>query len=208
MSAAGACTDSAPLDRALAGIAAVGYAIVANALPAPVVAGLRGRASTLHAAHEMMRAGVGRGGRPVRDPGVRGDSIAWLPEQSHDPFERALRDLLEDLRKRCNRDLLLGLFDFEGHYALYPPGAAYARHRDRFRDDDTRVLSFVLYLNEDWRHDQGGALRLYCAEGNALEVTPTAGTVVMFLAADFEHEVLPATRARWSVTGWFRRRPI
>ena len=32
------------------------------------------------------------------------------------------------------------------------------------------------------------------------------GTLVCFLSERFEHEVLPATRSRWSLTGWFRSR--
>ena len=33
-----------------------------------------------------------------------------------------------------NRDLFLGLEDFESHFAMYPPGAFYLKHVDRFRD--------------------------------------------------------------------------
>jgi len=93
------------------------------------------------------------------------------------------------------------------HYALYPPGAGYARHRDRFRDDDARVLSCVLYLNHGWTSDDGGALRLY-VDDRAIDVMPQAGTFVAFLAADFDHEVLPARRERASLTGWLRRRVL
>jgi hypothetical protein len=95
-----------------------------------------------------------------------------------------------------NRELGIGLWTFEGHYALYPPGAGYARHRDRFRDDDARVLSCVLYLNAGWRPDDGGALRLHFDDGGALDVAPDGGTLVAFLAEAFEHEVLPGRRPR------------
>jgi len=105
-----------------------------------------------------------------------------------------------------NRELTLGLFEFEGHYAHYAPGAHYARHRDRFRDDDARVLSCVLYLNEGWCDENGGALRLYVDPGSHRDVLPVGGTLAIFLSAQFEHEVLPATRSRWSIAGWFRRR--
>ena len=37
-------------------------------------------------------------------------------------------------------------------------------------------------------------------------VLSEAGTLVVFLSADVPHEVLPATRDRLSLTGWFRRR--
>ena len=139
---------------------------------------------------------------------VRGDRIRWLDERPHDAAEAAAFALLDALRVACNRSLMAGLVEFEGHYALYPPGTSYARHRDRFRDDDTRVLSCVLYLNDDWRRDDGGALRLYVEGGQAIDVWPEAGTLVAFLSERFDHEVLPARRPRLALTGWFRRRPF
>ena len=114
-------------------------------------------------------------------------------------------DALEALRIAINSTTYAGLFDLECHYAIYPPGARYRRHSDCLRDDDARVLSVVLYLNEDWRPADGGELMLYVGDG-ALLVSPAGGTLVAFLSSQFEHEVLPATRERCSLTGWFRRR--
>jgi SM-20-related protein len=74
------------------------------------------------------------------------------------------------------------------------------------RDDDARVLSCVIYLNEAWTADDGGALRLHVSAREAIDVLPVGGTLVCFLADRYEHEVLPATRERLAVTGWFRRR--
>ena len=108
----------------------------------------------------------------------------------------------------CNRELMLGLVGFEAHYAIYPPGAAYARHRDRFRDDDTRVLSCVLYLNDGVA--RGGRRRAapLPPDGATLDVAPQGGTFVAFLSDTFDHEVLPASRERLALTGWFRRRAL
>ena len=116
---------------------------------------------------------------------------------------------IQTLRIELNRVLLLGLDELEAHYALYPPGARYARHCDRFRDDDARVLSSVLYLNPDWREEDGGALRLYLgatSQNPPLDIYPYAGTLVLFLSTEFEHEVLPAMRERLGIAGWLRRR--
>ena len=99
----------------------------------------------------------------------------------------------------------LGAFELEMHYAIYPPGAGYARHRDRFRDDDARVLSCIAYLNDGWRAGDGGALRMHL-DGGARDVAPAGGTLVAFLSDRVEHEVLPARRDRIAVSGWFRRR--
>ena len=35
-------------------------------------------------------------------------------------------------------------------------------------------------------------------------VTPSFGTIVVFLSEEFPHEVLPAKRDRYSIAGWFR----
>ena len=51
----------------------------------------------------------------------------------------------------------------------------------------------------------GGALRLHLPDG-AVDVPPRGGTLVLFLSAEIEHEVLPTTRERLSIAGWFRRR--
>lgn len=100
----------------------------------------------------------------------------------------------------------LGLEDFESHFALYPPGAFYLKHVDRFRDDDRRMVSAVLYLNDDWLPEHGGQLRMYLDESLEQDVVPNGGCLVVFLSGDIPHEVLPATRDRLSLTGWFRRR--
>jgi SM-20-related protein len=105
-----------------------------------------------------------------------------------------------------NRELMLGLVECESHYAVYPPGAGYTRHLDRLRDSDARVVSAVFYLNEAWRAADGGALRLYLADGSSRDILPHAGTLLLFLSAQFEHEVLPATRERMSIACWMRQR--
>jgi SM-20-related protein len=113
---------------------------------------------------------------------------------------------MESLRQALNRDLFLGLEDFESHFALYPPGAFYVRHLDRFRDNDRRTVSTVLYLNEGWLPQHGGQLRMYLKDGVEHDVQPVGGSLVVFLSGDVPHEVLPASRERLSLTGWFRRR--
>jgi SM-20-related protein len=112
--------------------------------------------------------------------------------------------VLAGLRVELNRRLMLGMETIQAHYALYPSGASYVRHRDRFRNDDARVLSLVCYLNPDWPEDAGGALRLHLADG-AIDIAPRMGTTVLFLSEEIEHEVLPATQPRWSIAAWFLR---
>lgn len=150
-------------------------------------------------------AGVGRGaGQAVREA-VRGDHIEWL-ERGQSAACDAYLELLERVRTALNQQLFLGLETYESHFALYPPGAFYKKHLDRFRDDDRRTVSVVLYLNADWQPDDGGELRLYLQDATVRDVQPNAGSLLVFMSADMPHEVLPATRERLSLAGWFRRR--
>ena len=53
---------------------------------------------------------------------------------------------------------MLGLFEMEVCFAVYPPGGFYDRHLDSFAGARNRVVSLVAYLNEDWDEARGGAL--------------------------------------------------
>jgi SM-20-related protein len=157
------------------------------------------------AAGLLVRAGVGRSALAVISEGLRGDHIQWLDAGQSAACDQYLA-VMDELRQALNQALFLGVEDFESHFALYPPGSYYKKHLDRFRDDDRRAVSVVFYLNEQWQAEQGGALRLYLADGSHHDVLPQAGSLLVFLSADMPHEVLPATRERLSLTGWLRRR--
>jgi SM-20-related protein len=187
-------------------IASQGYAVAANFLDRATVAALLANALRFERAGSLVPAAVGRGADRIERTDIRGDRIRWLEETTDDTAERSLRDALEALRLAVNRELQLGLFEFEGHYAIYPAGAGYPRHLDRFRDDNARVLSIVLYLNDRWLHEDGGMLRLHVTSARSIDAIPRGGTLVAFLSDRFAHEVLPATRERLSIAGWFRRR--
>lgn len=182
---------------------AQGYVVLPQYFDAATVAALARQCRELAAAGALQPAATGRGAGLQRS-GLRGDSTRWLADDSSVPAEQHYLATMHALRIALSRSLLLGLQTLEAHYALYPPGAGYARHRDRFRDDDARVLSSVLYLNDNWQAADGGALRLYLPEGPH-HVVPAGGTLVLFLSAEVEHEVLPATRERLSIAGWLRR---
>ena len=154
---------------------------------------------------KMKGAGVGSGHAPLLQPDIRGDHIAWLEGGRSSACDSYLKHM-EALRQTLNRELFLGLEEFECHFAMYPPGAFYLKHLDRFRDDDRRMDSAVVYLNQDWLPEHGGQLRMYLKDGVEHDVDPTGGCLVVFLSGEVPHEVLPAHRERLSLTGWFRRR--
>ncbi len=188
------------------GLAERGWAVCKDFLPLDRVHGL---ASALRSAQRRGRlhaAATGSTARRVFRPDVRSDRICWLEPPGQCPAEAALLERLERLRANINRELQLGLFDLESHYALYAKGARYVRHLDRFADDDRRVLSCVLYLNGNWTAVDGGQLRLHLHAGEVSDILPVGGTLAVFLSAGVEHEVLPAARERMSIAGWFRRR--
>jgi SM-20-related protein len=156
---------------------------------------------------EFRPAAVGTGAGRARRPEVRSDQICWVVHESSEPV-RAVERQFESLRLLINRALTLGLFEHEVHFARYAPGAFYTRHVDTFAGSSSRIVSTVLYLNEQWQEDDGGALRLHLDEaaGEHVDVLPVAGRLVLFFSERFPHEVLPARRERWSLTGWYRTR--
>ncbi|WP_432723523.1 2OG-Fe(II) oxygenase [Jeongeupia wiesaeckerbachi] len=165
---------------------------------------------------DFARAGVGRAGGHAVNGEIRGDEVLWLddegwagadgPADAADPAAALALDRLEALRGELNAGLYLGLAELECHLAVYPEGRFYKRHLDQHRGEDTRVVTIVLYLNPEWGEADGGELRLYLDDGSHRDVRPDGGTLAVFMSDRFEHEVLPARRERWSLTGWYRRR--
>jgi SM-20-related protein len=203
------CEDQVPA-RIVDGIAGPGWCVSPDFLSAAEVSALRGEAAALVAKDSFRPAGIGRGSGRAVNAGVRSDLIHWVEPEHSGPAVRRYLDRLESLRQALNRELVLGLEDFEGHLAAFAPGTFYRRHLDQFRGVERRILSCVLYLNGDWRPGDGGELRIYTDPSDPLRfeaVEPLGGTLVTFLSARFEHEVLPGRRERLSLTGWMRRRP-
>jgi len=181
-----------------------GWAVGADFLDAAQWHGLRERLLHLDAVGQMRPAATGAG-RDVRvRTAIRGDQLAWL-ERPYTTGEEQLLGRLEQLRCSLNQGLQLGLFDLECQYALYRTGARYARHSDIARAGAERVVSVVLYLNDGWQVGDGGELCLYTKAG-PVHVQPRGGSIVLFLSAQFEHEVMISQRPRCSMAGWFRRR--
>lgn len=198
-------TDSEIVDL----LAGQGYAVVPGFLADGDVAALAAEARQLRDGGTMRRAATGKGQEASVDDTRRSDFIHWLAPDHCSSLQLRYLDSLEQLRQAVNRELYLGLSDFEGHFALYPPGGFYRKHIDRFQNDSRRTLSVILYLNTAWEEADGGKLRLYLDETDesaCIDIAPRGGTLVVFLSARFWHEVLPAVRERVSITGWFRTR--
>ncbi|KDP84674.1 2OG-Fe(II) oxygenase [Cupriavidus sp. SK-3] len=176
-----------------------------NFLPPDLTLALALECAALAAAATLTMARVGHGAAGSLQRDVRGDRIQWLEAGQSEARDRYLA-IMEVLRIALNRGLFLGLEEYESHFAYYAPGASYLRHRDQFRDDDSRTVSVIIYLNADWLPEHGGALRLHPEGLSTQDISPVGSRIAVFLSADMLHEVLPATRDRMSLTGWFRRR--
>ncbi len=192
-------------DAAVEAIHQRGYFVGEGFWPMPEALAMQQACEQLKAEERFRPACIGRSTGQHRHEEVRSDLIYWLENDLPTPLQNYL-DALEAYRQQVNRELMLGLDHVEVHAAFYPPGARYAKHFDRFRDDDARTLTAILYLNSDWSETDGGLLTIDLPDGSEAKVLPKLGTFVSFLSADFAHEVHPTTRDRLTLTGWYRRR--
>jgi len=148
-------------------------------------------------------AGIRRGADHTVDTSTRGDSIAWVGEESRGTALGRLWEAYAALGEAVSTGAYLGLGRFDLQLACYPGGGArYARHADAFPGQSNRRLTAIYYVNPDWEPAHGGLLRLY-PKGGPVDVAPRLDTLVVFLSERLEHEVLPAHAPRLALTAWF-----
>lgn len=197
-----------PFEDLVAAIHKSGWCVIPNFLEESVAAELSRESLAAWDEGEFRRAGVGRGEGLVIREDIRSDHVMWLRDEEITVCQQAYLDRLQQMRIELNRNLYLGLMDFEGHFAVYPKGGFYKPHLDRHRESMDRLVTVILYLNPGWMPGDGGELKIWInageKEGEFIKVEPKMGTLVCFLAEDFWHEVLPAQKTRASITGWFR----
>ncbi|MGO4998906.1 2OG-Fe(II) oxygenase [Oceanisphaera sp. W20_SRM_FM3] len=190
-------------DGIIEALAGPGIGIFPHFIDSNIVASLRHDLLTLPAG-ELTPAAIGRERDQQTNERIRSDKTRWL--EGNTPIQLYYLSLMARLQQALNRQLFLGLKDYECHYALYQAGDFYKKHVDAFRGRGNRRITTVLYLNDDWQASQGGELLVYSDQGSSVlhRILPAAGTLVCFLSEDFPHEVLPAQRDRMSIAGWFR----
>jgi SM-20-related protein len=157
----------------------------------------------LHSGNRLKSAGIGDDNHVQQNLLVRSDKIFWLDRTHDDQYENEFFDLMDQFVSYLNRSCYTGITGYEFHYTFYQEGSFYKRHLDQFADSDSRQYSMVMYLNQDWKPDDGGELRIY--QGNVHQnVAPESGKGVFFKSSELEHEVMPAVRPRLSITGWLK----
>jgi SM-20-related protein len=191
--------NDSPDEKIADGLAGQGFAVVDNFLTGPETDAILDLEQFKTGLQHFKKAGIGQG-KNIHTA-VRGDYIQWIDRSTAAEPLTVYLNRLSGLIKYLREALFLSLKDYEVHLTIYPAGSSYKRHLDQFRGDDHRRLSVVCYLNKDWDAHQGGQLKLYLPEGST-EILPIAGRLVCFRSDQLEHEVLPATRERLSLTGW------
>jgi len=95
--------------------------------------------------------------------------------------------------------------------ATYGPGAEYHCHKDSYGGmDNQRMVTVLLYLNDEWRPGDGGELRIFGSadggskpdQGSYVDIEPLAGRLVLFRAREVWHAVLEPRKPRWAMTLW------
>jgi SM-20-related protein len=158
---------------------------------------------------DFVAAQIGKGSLRRRDESIRGDLTKWLDPKNPPQELKSTFEFLDELLIKLNRELFLGLKEYEAHLAKYPKGAFYKKHIDRFEKDSSRVFTYIFYLHEKWTEEDGGELVLYNKEGSILEkILPLPGSLMCFISEDFPHEVLVSHNERRSLTGWMHTKII
>lgn len=183
------------------GLAEHGFAVVDNFLTSSEVDKIVSLDEFKNSAAQFKKAGIGKDKNTQINEAVRGDYIQWLDRHTAPAPAKIYLNRLDELIQFLNQSLFLSLKDYEVHLTTYPVGSFYKRHLDQFKADDHRKLSVICYLNHAWTSEQGGQLRMYLPDGPK-DILPLAGRLVCFRSDKIEHEVLPATRERQSITGW------
>jgi SM-20-related protein len=179
-----------------------GWSVIDDYLPYRTISELLTVSQQLMSDKKFKDAGINY---RVIDKNQRTDQTYWInPDTCYHNQSKVIQQL-ERLRIYLNRENQLGLFDLELHASIYPTGGYYKKHFDNFQKSSSRILTIVLYLNQQWEPQDGGQLRIYLKNNMSINIDPIGGRLVTFFSNIFEHEVLPTNSERYSFTGWFRR---
>jgi SM-20-related protein len=182
-----------------------GLAVVEGVLPPAILDQLREEALADFEAGRLTAARIGRGEELRHTEEIRSDRIRWLSPEQATPAQAAYWALIDGLRVGLGEFFRIHLAWMEAHFAVYPEGGHYARHRDQHRGSGSRLVTAILYLNPAWQPGDGGELRVHPEEGPPADHAPLHGRLVVFRSDELEHEVLPSRTLRVAISGWMRR---
>jgi SM-20-related protein len=157
-------------------------------------------------ANDLEKAGIGSLGLHTIDKKIRGDYVYWLSPNVDielTPYFSIVEEMMQQIKRLC----FLSLSDFECHLAYYPSGTFYKKHVDQFKERNNRMISFVVYLNPNWKEGDGGELIIH-KEDQIIPIAPIKSRLILFKSADVLHEVALTNESRLSITGWMLNNPV
>ena len=200
--------DESNIENSVDELGKFGYSVCKNMIPPNIIKMLIQELEKREQSGDIKTALVGRGESKKTDGTQRDVLSSWIGK--HSEGEQYFLAFAEKIRLSINRNLLLGLFEFESQFLHYPVGGFYKRHIDALKGNRNRIVSMVAYLNQNWLPEDGGSLAIWNNEDASipvLEVVPSAGTVVLMLSEQIPHEARSALRERRAIAGWFRLNP-
>lgn len=185
------------------------YTIIDNFLPDTVYNNIKTLFSEYLEQDMLRQAGIGALGNFQIQENIRADEIFWLDRNNCTPELQTFFDFINHFIPLLNQSLFTSIKDFEFHLAHYPNGAFYKKHLDQFKERNNRILSVIVYLNDNWQKGDGGELKIYSnKDENHFElVEPIGNRLAIFRSDCVWHEVLTAHKSRKSLTGWLLKQP-
>lgn len=153
---------------------------------------------------QFSEAQIGNGFQQQSFKSIRNSNICWIDNWHETDALKKYTNRLHEIQLELNNYFFLSLKRFEGQFAHYPLGGHYKKHIDQLQLTNHRQVSSILYLNN---LEKGGELVIYDKDDKnkiICQITPKAGTFVIFFSKTIYHEVLPCSEDRYSLTTWFR----
>jgi SM-20-related protein len=178
--------------------------IDSNFLSITLANGLHQNILQLQQDEQMQHANIGNDKIKDNNQKIRSDKIYWMDKSHNNAFENEFLQLAENFIEHLNSTCYTGINAYEFHYAVYEEGTYYKRHKDQFKNNNSRKYSLINYLNHNWLEEDGGQLLVYQNDG-VQKIQPQSQTAVFFKSSEMEHEVVLAHRQRMSITGWLKQ---
>lgn len=200
----------------------VGFVIIDDFLPENMARAMKASNMKLYEESEMQEGATTGGSERVGIP-HRGDVLKWIGYDGESEASRCVSAFVEHIEQsmlaigdaasmvapEVARAVSSVKWRSETMLTCYPGKnrARYFRHTDN-SSGNGRLLTALVYLNENWQQGDGGELRLfYPGEKNLkvrMEVEPLWNRLLLFWSDDRSpHEVLSTCKDRFAATVWF-----
>ena len=142
----------------------------------------------------------------------RSDSIIWYhPTGNLNSMLNRYHILMHRFMNHVNSQLLGGtekrLTKIEMQLSKYPAGSSgFKYHFDATKiSSSSRRITFVFYLNSDWKKEDGGEIEIALNSNSkdTVSIEPIANRFLIFHSCFVKHRVLSNNNDRYSITCWF-----